>query len=185
MQIERFHGWRRIRETRSPGENYWNFNSPSRIADPIGSGPVGLSSLSSEWEATMISRFRLQNGEFLDDTHEYKVALTDFILQGGDEMANVVRQIDERQIDYSSGISVREAVVDFFSRHRPRMNTALDPVVPFDSMPVFDTYQTRPPEPIRPQGPVPLVSPSPVSMETPRRVNLDPVLGPYQPGPSP
>jgi 5'-nucleotidase len=80
------------------------------------------------WEANRLIEVRTSSGEAIDDQREYKVALIDFLVTGGDGMGFPISRIPANKIQLIAGPQLLDVVADAI-RVQKVINTEKNPLV--------------------------------------------------------
>ncbi len=73
------------------------------------------------WERDLLFDFQDSSGKAIEDKKIYKLALPDFLVEGGDHQGVVINKIPKLQIQYHEGIWLRDLVVEYLKSH-PKIN---------------------------------------------------------------
>lgn len=98
----------------------------SKYPSPVTNlNPVGMS---EDWEPNRVVQLRLPNGSALDENRYYTLATSDFLARGGDRLQGVISHISEERIQYNTGTTIRDALVNYIGETKT-VNSIEQPLV--------------------------------------------------------
>ncbi len=68
------------------------------------------------WESSRMIEMRLPNGEKLDPDKMYTLAISDFLVTGGDDLKWAMSLISPDHIEIDTGMTIRESVIDYLEK---------------------------------------------------------------------
>ncbi len=93
---------------------------PAESRDLDGDGKI------EAWETNRLLNVREENGEWIENSKFYTIAVPDFLVQGGDHMGWAMSKIPKERITMNTGIFIRDAVKLLLSKNTPLTRCEID-----------------------------------------------------------
>jgi len=82
----------------------------------------------SHWEVDRLKKIRDLQGNRIRNGKIYRVAMTDYLARGGDDLAWMMSKISKSRVDFDAGGKVRDAVIEYIDKNSP-VNSLKNPLI--------------------------------------------------------
>lgn len=89
------------------------------------------------WEHNRLLRLARADGSLIEDGDEISVLTIDFLVNGGDNLEFVVKEIDRSRIRVYRGTEVREVVLTWLQKNRRPINSSRNPILSPENRRIF------------------------------------------------